>query len=73
MNVINLSSYKSLCPQPPKDLCRIGGSNDGGYVISKSSVLASQHILSFINFESDFVNFDSNLRIAHMYDASTKP
>lgn len=78
MNIINLSSYKSLRPQPPKDLCRIGGSNDGGYVISKSSVLASRHILSFgisydINFESNFVNFDSNLRIAHMYDASTKP
>lgn len=77
MNIINLSFYKSLRPQPPKDLCRIGGGNDGGYVISKSSVLASRHILSFgisydINFESNFVNFDSNLRIADMYDASTK-
>lgn len=60
--LINLSQYKSLQPHPPSDLFRLGGSNDGGYVISSSSVTQSKYLLSFgifydVNFEFDFVKF----------------
>jgi hypothetical protein len=78
MTIIHLSSFPSLRPKPPNDLLRIGGSHDGGYLISKSAVSKSRYLLSFglsydIEFENDFVNFDSNPRIGYMYDASTKP
>ena len=64
MTIIYLSSFPSLRPKPPNDLLRIGGSHDGGYLISKSAVSKSRYLLSFglsydIGFENDFVNFDS--------------
>ena len=77
-SLVNLSKYKSLQPHPPSDLCRLGGPNDGGYVVSSSSVSQSKYLLSFgifydVNFEFDFVKFQGEKVVAHMYDASTHP
>lgn len=76
MNRINSSTYASRLPQPTKDLYRIGDINDGGYLVSNSSKLRSRSLLSFrrsfhIKFENDFVNFDSNPKIAHNFNFST--
>lgn len=75
---LDLSEFPLLQPQGPEDLCRIGSQFDGGYVVSKYAISESKHLLSFgisydVNFEYDFVNFDMHSRLAHMYDASTKP
>lgn len=75
---INFSNYPSLTPNPPQDLIRIGGKNDGGYVVSKSVILDSTCLLSLgisydVNFEYDFSNYSDLKKPIYMYDKSTKP
>lgn len=77
-NKIDLSNYMSLAPNHPLDLIRIGGKNDGGYVVSRSSILDSTCLLSLgisydVNFEYDFANYADVKKPIYMYDKSTKP
>jgi hypothetical protein len=75
---IDLSDYLFLAPQPPKDLIRVGGANDGGYVTSKSIIIDSSCLLSIgisydISFEYDFVKLSSVTKPVYMYDKTTQP
>jgi len=76
--LLDLSPFPYFASIPPQDLVRLGGNNDGGYVVSYQAVLKSHYLLSFgiaydINFEYDFVNLNKNLKLAHFYDQQTKP
>ena len=75
---IDLSDYLFLAPQPPYDLIRVGGVNDGSYITSKSVILNSSCLLSFgisydISFEYDFVKLSSVTKPVYMYDKTTQP
>lgn len=61
-----------LCPVAIDDLVRIGNMNDGGYVIPKSVIGNTEHLLSFglsedWTFEEHFLSLNANLKI-HAYD-----
>lgn len=65
---------KKLSYKVCDDLVRLGGKNDGGYLVSKSDINRSKFLLSFgINddwkFEKDFTSL--NLVPVTAYDAST--
>lgn len=75
---IDLSDCSFLVPHPPKDLIRLGGVNDGGYVTSKSIVINSSCLISIgisydISFEYDFVRLSSAKKSVYMYDKTTEP
>ena len=78
MRSLNLSSYESLAPKPPKDLTRLGGKFDGGYVVSRKAVSDSDCLLTFgvnydVKFEFDFSKFGDLNKPVHLYDKSTVP
>jgi hypothetical protein len=75
---INLSNCLFLAPQPPQDLIRVGGVNDGGYITSKSIIINSSCLVSIgisydVSFEYDFVKLSSVTKPVYMYDKTTQP
>lgn len=57
-----------LKPKKEYDLIRLGGSNDGGYLIGYNSIIKSQKLITFgvgenWEFEKDFLNKNKNCKI----------
>jgi hypothetical protein len=75
---INFSDYPSFTLNPPADLVRVGGSNDGGYLTSYSTIIESSCLLSIgisydVNFEYEYKRLCPGSKPIHMYDRLTKP
>src|ERR1700730_11454260 len=62
------NSLKSFKPKFLKDLIRVGGAFDGGYVVNERSIHASQYLMSFgVNddwsFEAQFLNRKPDVKV----------
>tara|TARA_B100000029_G_C17370325_1_gene885907 strand:- start:180 stop:989 length:810 start_codon:yes stop_codon:yes gene_type:complete len=71
-NVILDKSLNYLAPNVTNDLIRIGNNRDGGYVVTKKSILNCNCLISFgmadnFTIENDFLNYNKN-NIVHVYD-----
>lgn len=78
MKKIYLSDAEFLAPLPPKNLVRLGGKHDGGYVVAKDALSSSSCLLSFgisydLKFEYDFAALSGFTHRVYMYDKSTIP
>jgi hypothetical protein len=64
MNISFDSAFSYLQPSLPRDAVRVGNEGDGGYVVSKDSILEADLLLSFgmgedISFEVEFNKLNS--------------
>ena len=78
MRNINLSDAQYLAPSPPKNLVRLGGKHDGGYVVDKAAAVSSACLVSFgisydLQFEYEFASLSKFEKRVYMYDKSTVP
>jgi hypothetical protein len=78
MKRIYLSDADFLAPLPPKNLVRLGGKHDGGYIVDKDALASSKCLLSFgisydLKFEYDFAALSGFTKKVFMYDKSTIP